>query len=430
LEAAMSESIRNLLMQGVLSVTRDWAKIKKEEERDRRRAERGRERYMRGRSFRTTAKEAAEVGMRDAYMKASGGGRYPANARQIMYAARPAIEALTGESLDDTYFTQVLLPEYIREYPDVTATWDVVYDARGHLWEPHTGEQIGLGTLEVRDYLQNSGMSPDLGIEPPHLSNGFPTRGPRNRYNAVLYIEKEGFLPLLERARFAERYDLAIMSSKGMGTTAARTLIERLSKAAVIFVLHDFDKAGFSILGTLTRNTRRYQYSKTPQVVDLGLRLADVEKWELEAENVDHRYDARPNLMLNGATAEEIKVLCPHDWRTSYGQRVELNAFTSDEFVEWLDSKLVERGAKKVIPDQQTLEQAYRRGAAIRRYQEIIDEAGEKIASYAEGLAVPKSLRAKVAKRLTKEPALAWDEALAKVSAARWAKGTAKEQSK
>src|ERR1035437_9314195 len=110
------------------------------------------------------------------------------------------------------------------------------------MWEPHTGEQIGVGTLEVRKYLRDIDESLDLGIESPHINGTFPTCGPRNRYHAVLYVEKEGFLPLLERARFAERYDLAIMSSKGMGTVAARTLIEGLSKWATIFVLHDFDK--------------------------------------------------------------------------------------------------------------------------------------------------------------------------------------------
>jgi hypothetical protein len=136
-----------------------------------------------------------------------------------------------------------------------------VYDARGHLWEPHTGEQIGVGTLEVRKYLRDIEGALDLRIEPPCLSARFPTCGPRNRYNAVLYIEKEGFLPLLERARFSERYDLAIMSSKGMGTVAARSLIEGLSEKITTFVLHDFDKAGFSIAGTLTRDTRRYEFT-------------------------------------------------------------------------------------------------------------------------------------------------------------------------
>src|ERR1019366_8270972 len=102
-------------------------------------------------------------------------------------------------------------------------------------------------------------------------------------------MEKEGFLPLLEQAGFAERYDLAIMSSKGMGTVAARTLIEGLSARTAIFVLHDFDKSGFSIAGTLTRDTRRYEFARDPDVIDLGLRLADVEEWGLQSESVQYK---------------------------------------------------------------------------------------------------------------------------------------------
>jgi len=41
-------------------------------------------------------------------------------------------------------------------------------------------------------------------------------------------------------------------------------------------VLHDFDKAGFSIIGTLRRNTARYHFRRPPEIVDLVLRLADV----------------------------------------------------------------------------------------------------------------------------------------------------------
>jgi hypothetical protein len=33
-----------------------------------------------------------------------------------------------------------------------------------------------------------------------------------------------------------------------MSTTAARSLIESLSDSATFYVLHDFDKSGFSIL--------------------------------------------------------------------------------------------------------------------------------------------------------------------------------------
>ena len=49
-----------------------------------------------------------------AYRILSGGATLPANARQIMYAARPAILRLTGrDKIDDKYFTQPLLPDYV-----------------------------------------------------------------------------------------------------------------------------------------------------------------------------------------------------------------------------------------------------------------------------------------------------------------------------
>ena len=66
-----------------------------------------------------------------------------------MYAARGEIQRLTGRTLDDQYFTQQLLPDFMNQYPNDTADWDVVFDARGHFHEPHTGRIVPLGTLEV-----------------------------------------------------------------------------------------------------------------------------------------------------------------------------------------------------------------------------------------------------------------------------------------
>ncbi len=134
-------------------------------------------------------------------------------------------------------------------------------------------------------------------------------------------------------------------------------------------------------------------------MIDLGLRLADVEKWQLQSENVQYQSDPTGNLQENGATAEEIKFLFEFSGR---GKRVELNAFNSDQFVEWLDSKLVEHDVEKVIPDNDILDKAYRRAAAVRRYQEIIDKAGENIAAYAQELSVPEMLSAQLAERLAK----------------------------
>lgn len=217
-------------------------------------------------------KDAAFEVMEQAYLKASANGTLPANARQIMYAARPYILERTGQiKLNDAYFTQTLLPAFMDDCPDLTAKWDVVYDARGHLVEPHTDHSLALGTIHVREYLQRRPRQ-EAGALISTTAGLHPTIGPGDRYGAVLFLEKEGFEPLLRAARISERFDVAIMSTKGMSVVAARALIDRLSSAGIkILVAHDLDMAGIRIFGTLGTDSSRYQFSHRPDVRRLGL---------------------------------------------------------------------------------------------------------------------------------------------------------------
>jgi hypothetical protein len=82
------------------------------------------------RSAKVTIRGAAYEYMETAYLQASANGTLPAHARQVMYAARNYIQQQTGEALDDKYFTQTLVPDYLADHPDLTAAWDVVFDAR------------------------------------------------------------------------------------------------------------------------------------------------------------------------------------------------------------------------------------------------------------------------------------------------------------
>jgi hypothetical protein len=70
-----------------------------------------------------------------------------------------------------------------------------------------------------------------------------------------------------------------------------------------LFVLHDFDVAGFLISATLQRDTRRFQFSNTIEVVDLGLRLADITGLEREPAAATRTSSAmlRAQLAENGA---------------------------------------------------------------------------------------------------------------------------------
>ena len=158
----------------------------------------------------------------------------------------------------------------------------MVYDARGHFEEPHTNRRIGCGTIEVGNYL-HAMKEPDI-VPAEFADASVDIIGPSGNLSAVLFCEKEGFNPLFKAVNLANRYDLMIISTKGVSVTAARQLIDEIcgDNGLPLFVLHDFDVAGFLILGTLQRDTRRYQFSNAFEVIDLGLRLADIAGLERE----------------------------------------------------------------------------------------------------------------------------------------------------
>ncbi len=388
-------------------VTKAWTKQRKQEYRQAS-AKLRRHRALRRRCS-ITIKSAASAHMANAYMKASSGATLPAQARQIMYAARGPILQATGEDqLDDKYFTQRLLPDFMNENPGETSDWDVVFDARGNLHEPHTRRVLPLGTIHVRDYLKE--VEFEAGPNPLSVSGGglLPTCGPVNRWQGLMFIEKEGFLPLFQKVRLAERYDLAIMSTKGLSVTASRMLVDKIcgEHNIPLLVLHDFDKAGFSILGTLSRDTRRYTFENEFKIIDLGLRLEDVEDYGLESEQVRMKSDPAENLRENGATQDEIAFLAD-------GRRVELNAFTSGDFVEWIESKLDNLGLTKLIPNDRVLRDNYHRMLTAELVRESFHELVRQSEADARSRSIPDDLRERVERRLLADRSLSWDDAVA-----------------
>jgi hypothetical protein len=396
-----------LIISGIQSVTKAWTKQRKAEERQ---ANAWLRRATMWKPRRIDIKTACWRYMEQAYLRASGDGRYPATARQVMYAIRQQVQDMSEKRLNDQYFTQTLLPDYMAE---TGVNWDVIYDDRGHFQEPHEGHPvIGLGTLSVRSYI-NEGhrlMTFSLKAFPEMVT----VKGPGYRYGAILFLEKEGFLPLLETTQIAERYDLAIMSTKGVSNTSARRLVDTLCAQyqVPLLVLRDFDKAGFIIASTLQRDTRRYAFQNKIDVIDLGLRLEDAQRYNLDSEAVYEEidyYKLRAQLRGNGATEDEIEFL-------SQRQRIELNAFTSDQFVEWLTGKLddLQRQGiiRKVLPDTDTLEKVYRAHVARAYFEERVGELADQAWEEAAKAPVPDDLIDRVRQSLTKAPMTPWYNAV------------------
>jgi hypothetical protein len=401
--APRPRNIANDILDCVESATSRWTRQKKSEERHP-----GNIRYRVSRMTReprTSQKEAAWQVMEAAYMAASAGDTLPTQARQIYYQARPKIMVLTDDKeLHYGYFSQTLLPDYIEEHG---VDWDVVYDARGHFEEPHTNRRIGCGTIEVRNYL-DAAKEPDI-LPAAFAGANVDVVGPSSgNLSAILYCEKEGFGPLFKAVNLANRYDLMIVSSKGVSVTAARRLIDTIcgDHNLPLFVLHDFDTAGFLILGTLKRDTRRYQFSNAFEVVDLGLRLADITGLEREPAAAT-RISAsilRDQLAENGAVAAEIDILL--------NERAELNAMTSDALVAMIETKLKAYGLNKVVPDDDLLAETYRAFHRSQKLRERFEEMEEEFDEEADAIEIPRGLKKRVRAILVKHDDLRWDDAI------------------
>jgi DNA topoisomerase VI subunit B len=389
------------IAQAVVAVTKSWCKQRKSEERSASAELNRRDALLR--TYKMNIKDAAWQVMEAAYLKASANGTLPAHARQIMYAARPDVLLLTGKTeMKDTYFIKDLLANYIIEKG---VNWNVVYDARGNFIEPHTKVSVPLGTLQVRKYLAGIRQHKVRELSFDIAEERYPTLGPKHRYQAILFIEKEGFMPLFEQVKLAERYDLGIMSTKGTSVTAARSMLDTLCSdhAVKLLVLHDFDKTGLSILNTLVSDTWRYQYANKIEVIDLGIRMEDTAG--LVSERVNLPASAAANLRASGATDAEVKFLLT--------RRIELNAFASDQFITWIEAKLKQHGITKVVPDETTLGKAYRRIRQQAKVQLVIDEALDNM-DEDEG-DVPDTLARKISELQNAEPTLTWDAALKRI---------------
>jgi hypothetical protein len=401
-KAARPRSIANDIIDVVETATSKWTRQIKSEERHP-----GNIRYRSSRMTkepRTTQKEAAWEVLEAAYLTASGNGTLPASVRQIFYQARPKIMALTDDKeLSFNYFSQTLVPDYIEEHG---VDWDVVYDARGHFEEPHTNRRIGCGTIEVGNYL-HAMKDPDI-VPAEFADANIDITGPEGGFSAMLYIEKEGFGPLFKAVNLANRYDLMIISNKGVSVTAARKLIDDICgyHDLPLFVLHDFDVAGFLILGTLQRDTRRYQFSSAVEVVDLGLRLGDIAGLEREpaAATRTSANQLSAQLAENGAMGAEIGILL--------NERVELNAMTSDALIAMIERKFKEYGLEKVIPDDELLAETYRAFHRSQQLREKFEDLEKKFKSKDSEIKVPKDLKKRVRAVLDKHSDLRWDDAI------------------
>jgi hypothetical protein len=147
-----------------------------------------------------------------------------------------------------------------------------------------------------------------------------------------------------------------LMSSKGFSTRAARDLVDKLAEhdePVTIFCVQDADASGTMIYQTFQEATRARSARKI-KIVNLGLEPWGAIAMGLEVETVEQGKRRKPvadyvrereDLAPDGDTWE--------DWLQTH--RIELNAMTTPDFIEWLDEKMADYSGK-LIPPAEVLE--------------------------------------------------------------------------
>jgi hypothetical protein len=337
--STMAEAITKALW----AVTKALYDEEEQRQKDGAKAERAARERLRAaeRTGRWHMKEAVFQVMQHAWRHTSGNEAYAVSSRFLYYAVRKFIQQYTDKPLDYGYFSQDLLPEYQRRHGKLDGLY---YDPRGVLYEPHTGKAIPLGTREVENY-----------VFPAWL------------YDKILYVEKKGVWPIFQAAHLAERYDMAIVAAEGYATEAVRTLFEHADKARQyqLFVLHDADPDGYNIARTLREATQRMPDYKV-DVIDLGLRLEEALESGLETEEFT-RVKALPEGLVLTETerryfyGRQVWSDAHTQKRTWACERVELNAFTAPDLVDYVKRQLERAGVRgKVVPPAEVVRQEAR----------------------------------------------------------------------
>jgi hypothetical protein len=108
----------------------------------------------------------------------------------------------------------------------------------------------------------------------------------------------------------------------------------------------------------------KYEFQNKIQVYDLGLRLVDAKAYGLK----DERFQFKGHFSWDTlATEEEQEFLRSN-------RRIELNAFTAPQFIEWIETQLTAHmGGERLIPPDDVLAQAYRRAIVAARLNQTIE---------------------------------------------------------
>jgi len=177
--------------------------------------------------------------------------------------------------------------------------------------------------------------------------------------NKIIVVEKSGIFEMMLANNFDKRLDCILMSTMGFTIEAGRdALLDVQSGGLPVCVLHDYDVNGLLIRETLTKPTKRLDSElSTEQFVDVGL------NYDVISELMESRGLTPEPMTLSKQDLSKLEGMLErgeisqeeHDFLES--SRIELNALTPLELLEWLEKRLEELDLWKTVPDQDELDE-------------------------------------------------------------------------
>jgi hypothetical protein len=236
-------------------------------------------------------------------------------------------------------------------------------------------------------------------------------------FNKLVYVEKEGFSEALKEIGWPEQHDCALLSSKGFTTRAARDLVDKLAEhdePVTVFCVTDADAFGSMIYQTFREETRARGARKI-DIVHLGLHPWEAIELDLEVEPMEA--DAKRKAVAGYVKARTDQAPSGDTWEEWLQTlRVELNAMTTPQFIEWLDAKMAEHGSGKLIPPDDVLAAELERRLDVKVRadvtERILREAGldEQVAAVLKTIKRPSvaEMKDRIGQLFEREPEREW----------------------
>lgn len=133
-----------------------------------------------------------------------------------------------------------------------------------------------------------------------------------------------------------------------------------------------------------------------------------------EYVSYDHKADPKIALREYGATEEECTFLAAKQLKNGHweGQRVELNAMTSGQFVAFIERQLNKHRVEKVVPSTHTLERAFLYNKRLQEAQKAINHIFSRAD---DDIVIPHDLESQIRALLEREPLISWDMAIQRI---------------